>query len=57
MFFPLVVHAFDLIVSTIGIFIVRTAEERECQQFIAAAPSLTLLQATSRYKSCDEHTS
>ncbi|EKX54855.1 hypothetical protein GUITHDRAFT_156810 [Guillardia theta CCMP2712] len=39
MFFPLVVHAFDLIVSTIGIVIVRTAEERECQQLFAAAPS------------------
>eukprot|EP00960_Hanusia_phi_P013506 395699-Hanusia_phi.AAC.1 len=30
MFFPLVVHAFDLIVSSVGIYLVRTAGDHEC---------------------------
>lgn len=34
-FFPLVVHSFDLIVSTIGVILVRAAQDKDCEDPLA----------------------
>jgi len=45
-FFPLVVHAFDLIVSTVGVMSVRAASDAECQNPLAVMRKSYVLTAS-----------